>query len=126
MVRFLYPLRTMRFETKITQKVLKIPTYRLNPNHLFQLQYFLAEITEKFVPIDSPEFEMCRLQLTNSTELQLRHSLAALCSDIQIVNTHNIAVYDTYISNGGFLWPVYGKPNLKINQSEFKKSEKTQ
>ena len=51
---------------------------------------------------------MCRLQLTNSTELQLRHSLAALCSDLKIVDTHQITVYDEYIGNAGFLWPVYG------------------
>ena len=75
---------------------------------LFQLQYFLLEIIERFVPTDSAEYETSRLQLTNSTELQLRHSLAMLCSDIKIVNDHNIPTYTQYISNAGFLWPLVG------------------
>ena len=61
------------------------------------------------MPIDSQEFEICRLQVTNSTEAQLRHSLACLTSDIYILHEHHIPKYDQYASNGGWLHPLVGK-----------------
>ena len=67
------------------------------------------EVIERFIPTDSAEYETCRLQVTNSTELQLRHALAMFCSDIKIVSDHDIPTYTQYISNAGFLWPLVGK-----------------
>ena len=83
----------------------------LENNVRFQLQYFILQVTEQFIPIDSREFELCRLQVTNSTETQLRHALACLASDLKIIHDNQIEIYRQYSSNCGWLWPIYGKEN---------------
>ena len=76
---------------------------------IFQLQYATMMLIERFVPVESPEYEMCRIQVTNTTSRQLRHQLASFCSEIKIISENLIPKYRSYISNGGFLWSLVGK-----------------
>ena len=68
-------------------------------------------LLEQFVPPGSEEYEMCRLQVTNSTTKQLRHRLASFCSELHLISNNLAPVYEKYISDAGCTWSLTGKYN---------------
>ena len=85
----------------------------------FQLQYFTLWIIERYVPSDTPQYEKCRLIVSNSTLQQLRHRLACFLSEIFILNKHKTPLYDSYISNGLFLWSLTGKSYFFFQEIDY-------
>ena len=66
------------------------------------------QLIEPFVPVSTAEYEMCRMQITNSTTKQLRHYLASFCSELHIISNNLVPVYENYISNAGCTWSLTG------------------
>ena len=70
-------------------------------------------LLEQFVAPGTAEYEMCRMQVTNSTTKQLRHHLASFCSDLYIISNNMAPVYEDYVSNAGCTWSLIGKLTLR-------------
>lgn len=65
-------------------------------------------IIAKFVDPSSEEYEKCRVQISNSTILKLRHRIAGLLSDLFIYARHPAPFHATFISTAEWLWSIVG------------------